>query len=188
MTPTPNTPDTPGTPTDPRAADPSGTDGAPDAADVAGRLRAVIQHLLPLLRGQSVHSDLSPSRLAALAALADAGPMRISELAERVGITLSTTSRMVDLLDGFGWIDRRPDPADQRATRISASAAGQAVLRAVREEHTARLAAEVARLPAPLVRQLAAALPALEALADQATGHGRPPTDGVTGRRGTHHP
>lgn len=47
---------------------------APEPAELAGRLRAVIQQLLPLLRGQSLHRDLTPSRMAALAVLAAHGP------------------------------------------------------------------------------------------------------------------
>jgi DNA-binding MarR family transcriptional regulator len=174
----PATPDTPANPGIPDAPGTSGTPGTPDSAELAGRLRAAIQHLLPLLRGQSVHGDLTPSRLAILAELADAGWLRISELAERVGITLSTASRMVDLLEGLGWIDRRPDPADLRATLISASCAGRAVLTDVRKEHADRLAAVIARLPAGLVHELHDALPALEALAEQS----RPSPTTLNGR------
>lgn len=169
-----------------RAADtahaPGGSD-SPDAAELANRLRAAIQHLLPLLRGQSVRGDVTPSRMAALAELAEAGPMRISELAERVGITLSTTSRMADLLDGLGWIERRPDPADLRATLISVSEAGRAVLISVRKEHADRLAARIDRLPDDLVRELHHALPALEALAERTTRRHEAQPPGSVGRR-----
>lgn len=138
-----------------------------DSEELAARLRASIQHLMPMLRAQSVHSDLTPSRLSALAALADRGPLRISELAARMGIALSTASRMIDLLEGLGWTGRRPDPGDQRASLISLTTEGDAVLRSVRSEHAGKLAAEIARLPAERIRQLHDALPALEALADQ---------------------
>jgi DNA-binding MarR family transcriptional regulator len=156
------------------AADPAAVQDA-ESAELAARLRTVIQHLMPLLRAQSVHGDLTPSRLAALAALADGGPLRISELAARMGIALSTASRMVDLLDGLGWIERQPDPADLRATLISLADAGGALLRSVRTEHTGILAAEIARLPPGRMRQLHDALPALEALAERASRRPGPP-------------
>ncbi|WP_235092675.1 MarR family transcriptional regulator [Streptomyces sp. A1-5] len=89
---------------------PPAPDQPEDPAELAGRLRQVLQQLVPLLRGQSPHPDLTPSRLAALAELAAHGPLRIGELAARMNITLSTTSRMVDLLDGSGWITRPPRP------------------------------------------------------------------------------
>lgn len=170
----PHPPDGPKTPDGPEP---------PDPAELANRLRAAIQHLLPLLRGQSVRSDITPSRMAALAELAEAGPMRISELAERVGITLSTTSRMADLLDGLGWIERRPDPADLRATLISVSEPGRAVLTAVRKEHADRLAARIDRLPADLVHELHHALPALEALGERTTPRCEPSSPGSARRR-----
>ncbi|AJC60241.1 MarR family transcriptional regulator [Streptomyces sp. 769] len=161
---------------------PPAPDQPEDPAELAGRLRQVLQQLVPLLRGQSPHPDLTPSRLAALAALAAHGPLRIGELAARMNITLSTTSRMVDLLDGSGWITRRPDPADQRASLISPNAAGRALLDAVRRETAGVLAEELGRLAPGRRRQLHDALPALEELtealrrrpAPRRPGNGRP--------------
>lgn len=167
------------------------TAGRPGAtaepAELAGRLRAVIQQLLPLLRGQPLHRELTPSRTAALAALAAHGPMRISELAARMNIALSTTSRMVDLLDGCGWIARRPDPDDQRASRISLNDDGLALLDAVRRETTGLLTERIGRLAPDRQRLLHDALPALEDLVAGAPPPGRPqpgrpatgPTDAV---------
>ncbi|MFF0622792.1 MarR family winged helix-turn-helix transcriptional regulator [Streptomyces sp. NPDC004296] len=177
-------------------ADRPGRTGPPDRpAELAGRLRAVLQQLVPLLRGQSPHADRTPSRLAALAELAAHGPLRIGELAARMAITLSTTSRMVDQLDASGWIARRPDPADQRASLISLNDAGQALLRAVRRETAGVLAEEIGRLAPARQRRLRDALPALEELtealrrrpapgaaADRSEGRGAAPTR-RTGRR-----
>ncbi|WP_329180309.1 MarR family transcriptional regulator [Streptomyces decoyicus] len=135
-----------------------------EPAELAGRLRAVIQQLLPLLRGLSRHRDLTPSRTAALAALAAHGPLRVSELAARMNIALSTTSRMVDLLDNSGWIARRPDPADQRASLISLNDDGLALLRTVRRETTGLLSERIAQLDPDRQQLLYEALPALEEL------------------------
>ncbi|MFE2228587.1 MarR family winged helix-turn-helix transcriptional regulator [Streptomyces kronopolitis] len=148
-----------------------------EPAELAGRLRAVVQQLLPLLRGQQQNRDLTPSRTAALAALAAHGPLRISELAARMNIALSTTSRMVDLLDGHGWLARRPDPADQRASLISLSDEGLALLHEVRRETTGLLAERIGRLPPDRQRLLRDALPALEELVAWT------PPDGTTPRR-----
>ncbi|MER7288877.1 MarR family winged helix-turn-helix transcriptional regulator [Streptomyces lydicus] len=148
--------------------DESAAAGPADPAELAGRLRAVIQHLLPVLRGHSTHRDLTPSRTAALATLDAHGPLRVSELAARMNIALSTTSRMVDLLDDRGWIARRTDPVDQRASLISLNDAGRALLRAVRRETTGLLAERIGRLPPDRQHLLHAALPALEELVDDA--------------------
>ncbi|GGZ70967.1 MarR family winged helix-turn-helix transcriptional regulator [Streptomyces subrutilus] len=150
---TPDVPDRPGAP------------GAPDAVELAERLRGAIQALVPLVRGHTAHPDLTPSRLTALGVLDAAGrPLRIGELASRTGIALSTASRMVDLLADSGWIDRQPDPADQRACLIGLSAAGRAVLGAARRETTGALARKIARLDPDQRGVLRRALPALEAL------------------------
>ncbi|MEV4969416.1 MarR family winged helix-turn-helix transcriptional regulator [Streptomyces scopuliridis] len=140
-----------------------------EIAEIAGRLRLAIQHLLPVLRARRAPGDLTPSRQAALAALAAHGPLRISELAARMGIALSTTSRMVDLLDSTGWIARHPDPQDQRASLVALSRTGRAVLDARRRETAARLAEQISLLTAEEQRTLYAALPALEALSERAT-------------------
>ncbi|MEU9122595.1 MarR family transcriptional regulator [Streptomyces sp. NPDC048506] len=158
-------------------------DPAPEPAELAGRLRAVIQQLLPLLRGRLPYRDLTPSRTAALAALAAHGPLRISELAARMNIALSTTSRMVELLDDRGWIARRPDPTDQRASLVSLNDDGLALLRAVRRETTGLLAERIGRLAPDRLRLLQDALPALEDLVEGAQpAPGRPhsgrPADG----------
>ncbi|MFD8922526.1 MarR family winged helix-turn-helix transcriptional regulator [Streptomyces sp. NPDC059569] len=139
-----------------------------ETAEIAGRLRLAIQHLLPVLRARSAPGDLTPSRQAALAALAAHGPLRISELAARMGIALSTASRMVDLLDSTGWIARHPDPQDQRASLVALSREGGAVLEARRRETAARLAERIALLTDGEQRALYAALPALEALSERA--------------------
>ncbi|WP_405984890.1 MarR family winged helix-turn-helix transcriptional regulator [Streptomyces sp. NBC_00872] len=141
---------------------------APEPAEIAGRLRTAIQHLLPTLRTRTARGDLTPSRQAALATLAAHGPLRISDLATRMGIALSTVSRMVDLLDGSGWIERNTDPLDQRATLIALNDAGRALLDATRREAAVRLAEQIARLTPAEQRSLDAALPALEALSEHA--------------------
>ncbi|MFD8969147.1 MarR family winged helix-turn-helix transcriptional regulator [Streptomyces sp. NPDC059568] len=144
---------------------------APEPAEIAGRLRTAIQHLLPALRARTVRGDLTPSRQAALATLAAHGPLRISDLAARMGIALSTVSRMVDLLDGSGWIERKTDPLDQRATLIALNGAGRALLDATRREAAVRLAEQIAQLTPAERRSLYAALPALEALSEHAASH-----------------
>ncbi|MFE4640080.1 MarR family winged helix-turn-helix transcriptional regulator [Streptomyces sp. NPDC056730] len=142
--------------------------GVTEAAEIAGRLRLAIQHLLPVLRARSAPGDLTPSRQAALAALAAHGPLRISELAARMGVALSTVSRMVDLLDSIGWIARHPDPQDQRASLVALSRTGETVLETRRRETAARLAERIALLTDGEQRALYAALPALEALSERA--------------------
>ncbi|MCX5084433.1 MarR family winged helix-turn-helix transcriptional regulator [Streptomyces sp. NBC_00401] len=153
------------------------------SAELAERLRAAIQQLLPELRAQGMQNQLTPSRLAALAALSAHGPLRISDLATRMGIALSTVSRMVDLLDGFGWIEREADPKDQRATLIALNETGQALLDSTRRQAATRLAERIDQLTADHRHTLHDALPALEALSTQSPAEPPPGEPPGTGRR-----
>lgn len=42
--------------------------------------------------------------------------MRMKELARITNSALSRLSRVIDRLDGYGWVERRPDPDDGRVT------------------------------------------------------------------------
>jgi DNA-binding MarR family transcriptional regulator len=46
-------------------------------------------------------------------------PARVSQLAERIGLDISTTSRKVADLEAAGLVERTHDPADRRAAVIS---------------------------------------------------------------------
>ncbi|MDT7704917.1 MAG: hypothetical protein QOG20_524 [Pseudonocardiales bacterium] len=135
------------------------------AAELAGRLRIAAGRLAREAGAQSRLDGMTPSRLAALAVLDSDGPLRVGALAERVGISAPTTSRLVDCLEGRGLIVRTADPDDHRAIRVSLSAEGAAGLHAVRELGAGLLADRIVDLDPHAVALLTAALPVLEELA-----------------------
>ncbi|MDB4976710.1 MAG: transcriptional regulator, MarR family [Myxococcaceae bacterium] len=51
---------------------------------------------------------------------------RITELAERLGISKQAVSQLVDDLEGFGVVERVPDPDDARARRVAFTRRGRA--------------------------------------------------------------
>lgn len=59
-----------------------------------------------------------------LVRLAENGPLRVSALAEAVGIDASTVSRKVTELVTAGLVERRPDPDDGRAHLLAVTEAG----------------------------------------------------------------
>ena len=73
-------------------------------------------------RARAVHPDLQPSSYLMLTYLAAEGPLRSSVMSERFGIDKGAISRQVQHLCDLGLLDREPDPADGRATLVSASA------------------------------------------------------------------
>jgi DNA-binding MarR family transcriptional regulator len=55
----------------------------------------------------------------------DLGPLRVSDLAELLDLSLPVTSRALQRLEDDGLVVRRADPNDGRATRFVATAAGR---------------------------------------------------------------
>jgi len=147
-------------------------DGTPD---LPGRLGVAVQ----LLAHAGKHTvrvagktgggrgELTPTRLTTLAVMADAGPMRIGALAARLGVQVSTMSRIVDIMVSSGWVERRPDEADHRACVIAITSAGTGLLDTARRDDATRLGDCVAGLGPRDLAVLEAALPVLESLAQQ---------------------
>lgn len=151
---------------DPVAAGPrpDGGDAAVDSAAVAGRLRVALVDLNRRLR-KDWPDDLTPSRLSALTTIAAGGPLPVGELARRMAVSTPTASHIVDALQRLRLIDRRPDPRDRRVCRLVLSDAGDELLEDLGRRSTGFLADRIRQLPADQRAGLAAALPALEALA-----------------------
>ena len=72
-------------------------------------------------------APLSPRHVAALEQLLD-GPLIVSELAARLGLTLPTVSGVLADLDRAGFIERHPDPADRRRTIVAVIPAQAALI------------------------------------------------------------
>jgi len=62
-------------------------------------------------------APLGPRHVAALEQLRG-GPITVSELASRLGLTLPTVSGVLADLDRAGLVDRHADPADRRRTIV----------------------------------------------------------------------
>ena len=78
-------------------------------------------------RWQDGTAPLSPRHVAALEQLLD-GPLIVSELAARLGLTLPTVSGVLADLDRAGFIERHPDPADRRRTIVAVIPAQAALI------------------------------------------------------------
>jgi DNA-binding MarR family transcriptional regulator len=77
---------------------------------------------------------------AVLGRVGDEGPLRLSTLAERLCLDLSTVSRQVPALERAGWLVREPDPRDRRAQLLRLTEAGQRALAARRRAQAQALA------------------------------------------------
>jgi DNA-binding MarR family transcriptional regulator len=85
--------------------------------------------------------DLEQSGYIALVRLEQAGPMRVSDLAEAAGIDISTMSRLADRLVAAGLLESGEVSTDRRVVGLQLSERGYEALgaiRAVRQEALAR--------------------------------------------------
>lgn len=108
--------------------------------------------------------QMSATRITTLDTLSYVGPLRISELAEREGMTQPGMTILVNRLCEAGFAERFGDPTDGRATLVRILPAGGQVLV---ERHAARagaLRAVIDTLPAEHQAALNSALEALHAL------------------------
>jgi DNA-binding MarR family transcriptional regulator len=140
---------------------------APDqaVADATARLYLTLGRLARSLRRGSP-SELGHSATATLATVVQLGPIRTGDLANREGVSAPTMTRIISALVSAGYVRRNPDPDDGRAWLVTASAEGERAVREVRSARSQVLLVRIQNLPGEQRAALLAALPALEALAD----------------------
>lgn len=107
-----------------------------DATELFLALGAVVKRLrrnpLPDLpeRGPA-GGTLAPRHVVALLRVAADGPIGMSELAERLGVSLATASQVVTDLADLGLVERAGDAADRRRTFVAIAAAHRPLARAL---------------------------------------------------------
>ncbi|MFI7540611.1 MarR family winged helix-turn-helix transcriptional regulator [Actinoplanes sp. NPDC049599] len=95
-----------------------------------------------LLAGRLLREvGLHPSQELLLMVLWDHGPQRQTDLGAELGTDSAGTTRIVQRLEEAGYVSRRPDPADRRATLVGTTAAGEAL-----REHVERIWAHLEEL------------------------------------------
>jgi DNA-binding MarR family transcriptional regulator len=79
-----------------------------------------------------LYGELPSFGWAVLVPLARHGDQRCSALAAQVGVDVSVASRQLAVLERLGYVERRPDPEDGRASLLRLTDAGSAALAAAR--------------------------------------------------------
>ncbi|HVY11492.1 MAG TPA: MarR family transcriptional regulator [Mycobacteriales bacterium] len=111
-----------------------------------GLSRALVGIALRTLAAES--SDLTLVQFRALATLSDHGSQRVADLAHLLGVNSSTATRMSSRLRRKGLLTRTADDDDRRATRLTITPAGEAVVRAVTKRRQAEISRIADRIPA----------------------------------------
>jgi DNA-binding MarR family transcriptional regulator len=131
---------------------------------------AVLLALARLAMDASVRASgelggLSPVQLRALTALRQLGEANLAQLAADMGVTVSTTSRLVDRLVTAGRVHRAPSASNRREINLTLTEAGAGLLRRYDHRRVELLKECLQRVP---VERQAAVLQALADLAQVA--------------------
>ncbi|MCP3787133.1 MarR family transcriptional regulator [Micromonospora sp. A3M-1-15] len=110
--------------------------------------------------------DMSLTSAATLATLDRTGPRRITDLAAIAGVTQPAMTVLVRVMEESGLVERRGDPSDKRVTLVCLTEAGTSYVRARRRAGVQAFAGLIDKLTDTEVEALAAALPALQHLAE----------------------
>src|SRR5437762_12268297 len=73
-------------------------------------------------------------------------PLRLSELAARLGIVPRSATSVVDDLEAAGLVARQPDPHDRRATLVDLTPDGRQILTSLREKRRDVMRSEARRV------------------------------------------
>jgi DNA-binding MarR family transcriptional regulator len=131
------------------------------------RLRGAVVRISRMLDRQASSHGITRTQWSILATVANRGPIGASELAEREGVNPTMLSRTLTKLEDQGLIRRTAGLEDRRAVRVEITPAGARLHRKVSGERARMLAERLDRIPTGQSKQLLAALPALEALAEE---------------------
>jgi DNA-binding MarR family transcriptional regulator len=89
-----------------------------------------------------------------LSGVARLGPITAARLSNEIGLDRSGASRYADRLEAAGYLRRRADPTDARATLLDLTPQGQTVIRQLRTALRRRLQAAVSDWPTGRVDDL----------------------------------
>jgi DNA-binding MarR family transcriptional regulator len=110
----------------------------PITPETRDRLTAAVSQLVRTGRhisaraADQLYGDLPSYGWSLLVPLQRDGDQRCSALALRAGVDVSVASRQLAVLERSGYVERRPDPLDGRASLLSVTPEGVAALDAAR--------------------------------------------------------
>jgi DNA-binding MarR family transcriptional regulator len=130
-------------------------------------LRLSVGRISRRVRQAHAVGELTQSELSVLSRLDREGPAAPGKLAEVERVRPQAMGSTLAALEQRGLVLRTPDPADGRRVVMSVTPAGLALLQDRRSESIQVIAAALAELSPAQRRQLIAALPLLDLLADK---------------------
>jgi DNA-binding MarR family transcriptional regulator len=105
-----------------------------------------------------VADEVTLTQYRSLVVLASRGPQSVAALADELGVTPSTVSRLCDRLVRKGLVRRREDRRDRRAVRLALTPVGRELVDAVTERRRTEIAGLLDGIPEAAQRSLVQAL------------------------------
>jgi DNA-binding MarR family transcriptional regulator len=129
-------------------------------------LEAVPQVMLAIRTEMRSHrgSDLSVPQFRVLVYLNRHEGASLSAIAEHLGLTLPSMSKMIDGLVGRELVIRRLDPGDRRRVTLAPTVLGRTAMQSAYQATESRLAERLVALPAAARRTVFQAMQVLEAI------------------------
>jgi len=97
------------------------------------------QRLMAVHAAEFTTLDITMAQAKLLYVVVAAGELSMSEIAQRLGVTVSTASGAVDHLVNVGLLARSDDPSNRRQVRVSVTPLGMQTLEQIRELGTRQL-------------------------------------------------
>ena len=136
-----------------------------DERTLAVGIASGLERLIGLVRSLTPPDGISLTAAATLATLERSGPRRLTALAVQEGVTQPAMTQLIGRLQDAGLVRREADPADGRVVQVRLTDQGRETLARRRAVRAERLAAVLDLISPEDRAALAAALPAIDALA-----------------------
>lgn len=128
---------------------PTSTSSESTSHRVANLFAAVGPAFMKWMKAGVTTEGLTYPRLRLLHELTVDGPLIMTELGERLGVTGRNVTVLVDGLERDGFARRVPHPHDRRATLVELTPTGRDIVATRYEAHHARAVALFERMPEP---------------------------------------
>jgi len=135
-----------------------------EVESLAEGLGGFSDRLKELLRRELLSAECTVTQARTLATLRSEGPLRLTDLAQLQQVTQPSMSILVARMEGRGLVQKRHDPDSPRATRVSITGTGRALLDELLARRSDVLRDRLEALSEEELESLSAALPALEKL------------------------
>ena len=136
---------------------------------VADRLHSLAIHLLRRVARADEESGVTGPRLSVLSVLVlGGGPRTIGSLAQMERVTPPTMTRLIQAMEAEGLVRRAASPHDARAVHITATRAGEKILKAARARRLEQLNGLLSGAPAHDLDAIRRAVEILEPLVAKA--------------------